>query len=577
MKIIGKSGYILYKDKLNASEKELLNDIRKELTVKPNVNPEFCEEVNEFKVYKETKEKMYIPICYGIQKFGLPEKNNFPKLNKRDNLKFAFPLRDNQKPAAIACLSYLNNPKRGRCLLAATCGFGKTALALYCICEIKLKTLIIVHKSFLLNQWKERIEQFVPNAKIGEIRGKVYDVEGKDIVIGMLQSLSMKKYEKEAFNDFGMVVVDEAHHISSEVFSRALPIVCSQYMMGLSATPERKDGLTKVFKWHLGDIAFSSSGVKDYDVIAKRVLINSFNQSYNKELLNFKGNVKLPLMINNITGYYKRNNLILDEIRNIMGEEGRQGLILSDRRNHLIYLKNEVDKMKLKIKDKETGELRPMTTGFYMGGAQSKKKDLELKESESKDVILGTISMAREGLDIPGLSYLILCSPVGDVEQIVGRILRKRHTVNPLVVDIVDNFSVFIGMGFKRMGYYKKNKFVIHNVIINDELDKPLDLSALKISCSDMIEKNKELSKEENFITINKKVKKDGKYNLTKIDDYQNKNNEEEIIKNLMDSDILDRTKKDMKNKIVKAKTKTKTKSKNIMNDGFAFLSSDSD
>ena len=547
MKIISKKGYIIYKNDLSKNELTNLDEIRKELTVKPNINPDFCETVNEFKVYKETSEKIFLPICYGIEKFGLPDKVNFPDLKKRKNLEFPLPLRDIQKPAAIACLKFLNDEKRRRCLLAATCGFGKTALSLYCICQIKLKTLIIVHKGFLLNQWIERIKQFVPNAKIGEIRGKTFDIEDKDIVIGMLQSLSMKKFDKEAFNDFGMVVVDEAHHISSEVFSRALPRVCSQYMMGLSATPERKDGLTKVFKWHLGEIAFSTTGVRNFEVIVKRIILNSSNQSYCKELLNFKGQVKMPLMINNITGYYKRNKIILSEIRSIMKQERRQGLVLSDRRNHLIYLKNETDNMKLNIEDRETGEVRRMTTGFYMGGPQSKKKDLELKESETKDVIFGTISMAREGLDIPGLSYVIICSPVGDVEQIVGRILRKAQSVNPLVVDIVDNFSVFCGIGMKRYGFYKKNKFVIHNININDILDKELDLSSLSITCKEMIEKNNEMKKDENFVSIKTKSKVGGKekakgkgnFTLTRIDDYQNKKG-------------------------------------NIMNDGFAFLS-DSD
>ena len=104
MKIISKKGYIIYKNDLSKNELTNLDEIRKELTVKPNINPDFCETVNEFKVYKETSEKIFLPICYGIEKFGLPDKVNFPDLKKRKNLEFPLPLRDIQKPAAIACL-----------------------------------------------------------------------------------------------------------------------------------------------------------------------------------------------------------------------------------------------------------------------------------------------------------------------------------------------------------------------------------------------------------------------------------------------------------------------------------------
>ena len=86
---------------------------------------------------------------------------------------------------------------------------------------------------------------------------------------------------------------------------------------------------------------------------------------------------------------------------------------------------------------------RTITTGFYVGGASSRKKEIELKESETKDVVFGTYAMAKEGLDIPSLNTLILASPVSDVEQAVGRILRKEQEVYPIVIDVVDLFFVF--------------------------------------------------------------------------------------------------------------------------------------
>ncbi len=145
-------------------------------------------------------------------------------------------------------LKYINNLEQGGGLLDLPCAWGKTSASLYIISQLKKKTIVIVHKEFLMNQWIERIQQFLPNAKIGKIQGQVIDIEGKDIVLGMLQSLSMKDYPASMFDSFGLTIIDEVHHISSEVFSCALFKLVTKYTLGLSATMNRSDGTTKVFK-----------------------------------------------------------------------------------------------------------------------------------------------------------------------------------------------------------------------------------------------------------------------------------------------------------------------------------------
>ena len=353
-----------------------------------------------------------------------------------------------------------------RFLLGDTTVTHNTVMSLYVASVYKVKTLVIVHKTFLLNQWKERIEEFLPKARIGVIRQKKVDIEDKDIVIGMLQSLSMKDYDKNLFaNNFGMVIYDEVHHASSEVFSRALPLVSTKYMIGLTATPNRKDGLTKVFKWYLGDIAYTSGSGENKGVVVKRINFSCENSYYCQEYTNFKGQLMIPKMITQISGYRSRNNIILNEIKQYITDDGRQILVLSDRRSHLNFLKNETDKMCIKRNQKL------ITTGFYVGGGASKKKEIELKESESKDVVFGTYAMAKEGLDIPSLNTLILGSPVGDVEQAVGRILRKQQDVYPIVIDLVDRFSIFNSQGMKRRHFYSKNKYYIKEIFIDDKDD----------------------------------------------------------------------------------------------------------
>ena len=114
-------------------------------------------------------------------------------------------------------------------------------MALKIISLISKKTLIIVHKEFLMNQWIERINEFLPGARIGKIQGTSFDIDNKDIVIGMIQTLYDKEYPSNAFSSFGITIVDEVHRIGSEQFSRTLFKTITPYMLGISATVERKD------------------------------------------------------------------------------------------------------------------------------------------------------------------------------------------------------------------------------------------------------------------------------------------------------------------------------------------------
>ena len=131
-----------------------------------------------------------------------------------------------------------------------------------------LKTLVIVHKTFLQNQWYDRIKQFT-NARIGIIRQNKVDIKDKDIVIGMLHSISMKDYPEEVFTGFNIVVFDEIHHIPARTFSKALFKTIYKYTIGLSATPTRADGLTKIINWHIGDIIYDLKRPGSKNVIVK--------------------------------------------------------------------------------------------------------------------------------------------------------------------------------------------------------------------------------------------------------------------------------------------------------------------
>jgi len=251
---LGPKGYSIKKEYLTSKEQDI---IRKELTVKAFVPKTSISQPKPFSIFRESPNKLYVPRFYGYETYGEPDAIKISAGEDID-LEFKGELRDFQKPIVK---TYVESAKtKGGGLLEIHCGAGKTVMGLKIIAELKKKTLVIVHKEFLLQQWTERIEQFLPNAKVGKIQGKIIDVEGKDIVIGMLQSLSMKTYPTTLFQQFGLTIIDEAHHIAAEVFSNALFKIVTKYMLGLSATMERKDKLTFVFKKFIGEVVGEEVG-----------------------------------------------------------------------------------------------------------------------------------------------------------------------------------------------------------------------------------------------------------------------------------------------------------------------------
>jgi len=446
--VITSRGYSIIKDNYSAEE---LQSLKKELTVKPFVNKDFGAPPNSFPVYGESKKKLYIPRFYGIKRYGEPTEHKLTNPMKV-NLDFIKELRPIQLPIVNKYLEVVA-PKNGidsggGGIISVPCGYGKTVLALYLAAKLNVKTLVVVHKGFLLDQWRERIEEFLPTASIGRIQAKVTDIENKDIVIGMLQSISMKDYDESIFKGFGLVIYDECHHLGAEVFSKALLKTNFKYLLGLSATPTRMDGLSKVFEWYLGPIVYSIKKRETENVDVKIIKFHDSDPKYSKVVLNQMRKPCMPIMINNITAFPKRVTLVINEVKMCL-EDGRKILLLSDRREHLKILKTEIDKI---------GEY---TAGFYLGGMKAR----DLEETEEADVILGTFSMASEGFDCRyPLNTIILASPKSNIEQSVGRILRqeaKNRTKVPLIIDIDDDFSLFARQTPKRIKFYKKNKYNI--------------------------------------------------------------------------------------------------------------------
>ena len=445
---LGQKGYTILKKDLSIEQQK---QIRNDLTIKPYVGGAMSLGNNQvtYPAYRESEKKFYLPHYYGIENFGYPKEY---KISDGDdiNLEFSGLLREYQEPVVNKYISCVTKEKSGGSicgggLLELPCAFGKTILSLNIVSKLKKKTLVIVHKEFLMNQWIERIEQFLPTARIGKIQGQIIDIENKDIVIGMLQSLSMKEYPSSVFESFGFTIIDEVHHISSQTFSNALFKLVTKYMLGLSATMNRKDGTTRVFKMFLGDVIFKGKIDEERSVIVRGIEYQVDDDDFNNIITDFRGNVSYSSMISKLCEYNRRSEFILKVLVDLLKENSKQQIIiLAHNKNLLKYFHDAIQHRNI------------ATVGYYVGGM----KEQALKESENKQVVIATYAMASEGLDIKTLTTLIMATPKTDIQQSVGRILREKHN-QPIVIDIIDSHEPFKNQWKKRRTFYMKEKYKI--------------------------------------------------------------------------------------------------------------------
>jgi superfamily II DNA or RNA helicase len=445
-KALSNRGYGLCK----SAFKELEEEIKLELTVSPRSDGYNNETKKEFSVYIESTKKLYVPKYFGLQRFGIPDEYKIIE-GKQITPIFTGSLRNYQIEPINKYLQAANDPLKKGGILQLPPGWGKTVMALNIISQLKKKTLIIVHKDFLLKQWKERIEQYLQNVTVGIIKQNIIEYD-KDVVIASLQSLSMRTYDQGTFDQFGLVIIDECHHMAAEVFSRALLKVNFNYALGLSATVTRKDGLSKVFKWFIGDIVYKAKSDNTDTLHVNMKYFYDSNPLYNQIFLSYNGKANITKIITNICEFKPRTKLICDEIISLLhSQPDRNVIVLSERIKQL----KDIDQIL-----REGGIV---DVGFYIGGM----KDADRKETEKKRVILGTYHMVAEGFDLPKLNTLVLASPKSDVEQSVGRIqrqLKNERKYDPLVIDIVDQFCSFTNQGNKRKTFYKKKGFSINEI-----------------------------------------------------------------------------------------------------------------
>jgi len=444
------NGYSLLKTSLKDGE---LVKIKEELTMKPRVNFELTakkDSDNTFILYRETENRIYIPRYYGLSNYGLPKVSKITG-GKDINVEFNGKLREYQLEPVNKFLEAARNPLKMGGIISVPCGFGKTIMGLYIACQLKKKTMFISHKDFLNQQFIDTVKAFSPNANIGIIKQSKVDVENKDFIIASLQSLSMRDYDINIFNDIGFIIIDEVHHTGAQVFCRAFKKLHTPIILGLSATLNRKDGMRKVFEYYIGGSVYT---MKKKEFTEVEVQIHKYyepNVEYSAVKQMWNGKENIAAMINNICAFKPRTNYIISVLESIIKKDPeRRILILSERRNLLKDIETLIIEKNILNKD----------YGYYVGGM---KQD-DLNKSAEKQIILATYQLASEGFNVPSLNTVIFASPISDIQQSIGRILRERpedRKYIPLCIDILDEFSVFKRKGYTRTRFYNTNKYNI--------------------------------------------------------------------------------------------------------------------
>ena len=322
-------------------------------------------------------------------------------------------------------------------------GYGKTVTALCVAAQMKVKCLLVTHTAVLAKQWRESIIQYCPSAVIGQIVQDKFEVEGCTHVIGSLQTLAKRDYSEQMETaGFGLLCVDEGHHISAVCMSNAVSMVGCRYRLLLSATPQRADGLSPFLTMAFGPTLYEvkrppSQDLRVYCVHLDDGPIMTMHTRGRNPSVNISGMVNL--LTKTSLRAQQRQQVALEWIQMALSA-GRQILVIGDR---IQLLKNLEEMVRSHC-----------TTGFLIGSA----KPAEREAARTANVIFGSYSCCAEGLDIADLDTLLLLTPrsgVNCIEQCVGRLLRSGGSW-PLCIDLIDDEPTFLGMSRKRIKLFRK-------------------------------------------------------------------------------------------------------------------------
>lgn len=353
-------------------------------------------------------------------------------------MRFHGSLRETQHRAATEMLKFDDG------VLCLPTAFGKTAVAAWLIAERKVNALVLVHRQQLLDQWRERLAMFLGKTvdKIGHIGGgKAHRTGGIDVAV--IQSLHQNRVVKDFVAEYGHVIIDECHHLSAFTFEQVLREVKAKYVLGLTATPTRKDGHHPVIYMQCGPIRFHLSARSVVDASPFRHVV--IPRPTHLTVPDVAGSLSIQDVYAILTKDDARNRQIASDVCSAV-EAGRCPLVLTGRTEHLSILADLI---------------RPSVPGvLILRGGMGKKQRLAACQSlaaslgDAPQVILATSSYIGEGFDYPRLDTLFLAMPIswkGTLQQYAGRLHRLHAGKQQVeVYDYTDSKVPMLARMFER-------------------------------------------------------------------------------------------------------------------------------
>ena len=356
------------------------------------------------------------------------------------DVSFLGELRAEQMPAVKEMLRHDTG------VLCAPTAFGKTVSAAAIIAARKVSTLILVHRTQLMDQWASRLSSFldIDEKQIGKLGGGKHK-HGGFIDIALMQSLNRKGEVDDRIADYGQIIVDECHHLSAFSFEQILKSAKAKYVLGLTATPIRRDGHHPIIFMQCGPIRYRANEKHQH-------------RPFDHEVSPKKTGFKLPVETETIHEIYaylaqsaERNQLIVQDVKAALAS-GRSPIVLTERKDHLFLLDEQLK-----------GCTEHIITLY--GGMGVKQRRLEMEKLTSlptgtSRLIIATGKLIGEGFDDPQLDTLFLTMPIswrGNLQQYAGR-LHRLHDGKKVVqiYDYIDeNIPVLMRMFDKRIKGYK--------------------------------------------------------------------------------------------------------------------------
>lgn len=398
---------------------KLLLSLRKPLYNTPKYLKGYEESGDFLTLPRGLKEKLFLYLNYNLVKYEIKDYRVYEKI---DTKKVQFTLRPEQEDAIKEILKYDSS------ICVAPPGFGKTLIGAKIFEKRAVKTLIIVNKNMLLDQWISRFVDYFGYKKsdIGFL-GKSKNSLNGNIDIATMQSLNNSP---ELVKNYTQVIVDECHHIPALTFEQIVKNFCGKFILGLSATPNRKDELDPILYQQLGSISYEYKKPKTH---TNKLLV--IKTEFTSSADNYAA------IINELVSNEDRNRQIVETIKE---HQNRKILLLSDRIEHLNLLENILKEQNIDF--------------VSVHGSQNKKEQVEnMQKVKTSSLILATSSFFGEGIDFPHLNTIIFATPIsfyGRLIQYLGRIGRGNQEC--LAIDFLDFRNPMLNSTYrKRLEGYK--------------------------------------------------------------------------------------------------------------------------